>query len=233
MIHRGEHEDGFTVINNSILRDTNLSDGAARLLLYMLSMSDEWSFSTNMLAKTFNVAKSTIVARVTELKKAGYIKTKNVVDDKGHFKSVTWDIFEEPQTAFGKNPCSEISVFGSDRIRTEPHSVSTAFGKTRTIRNNNDKEISNIKEISMEKNNSFIPPTIEEVASYCKERNNDIDPESFVAFYSSKGWRIGKTPMKNWKMAVITWEKRSKPKKKPEPIFEDPFDKYIFGEDGK
>ena len=59
------------------------------------------------------------------------------------------------------------------------------------------------------KSSKFIPPTIEEVRSYCQERKNNIDPEQFVAFYSSKGWKVGAQPMKDWKMAVITWEKRN------------------------
>lgn len=53
----------------------------------------------------------------------------------------------------------------------------------------------------------FVPPTVEEVRSYCAERNNGIDAEAFVAFYESKGWMIGKNKMKSWKSAVITWEK--------------------------
>jgi hypothetical protein len=56
----------------------------------------------------------------------------------------------------------------------------------------------------------FIPPTVEEVRAYCESRGNGIDPERFVAFYASKGWRIGKEPMKDWQMAIITWEKRRK-----------------------
>lgn len=54
----------------------------------------------------------------------------------------------------------------------------------------------------------FHPPTIEEVAAYCKERNNKVDAEQFIAFYSSKGWMVGKNKMKDWKAAVITWERR-------------------------
>ena len=57
------------------------------------------------------------------------------------------------------------------------------------------------------KNQQFVPPTVEEVEAYCKERNNDIDAEGFVAFYESKGWYVGKNKMKSWKSAVITWEK--------------------------
>lgn len=56
----------------------------------------------------------------------------------------------------------------------------------------------------------FIPPTVDEVKAYCTERRNNVDPEQFVAFYSSKGWKVGDQPMKDWKQAVITWEKRQK-----------------------
>lgn len=54
----------------------------------------------------------------------------------------------------------------------------------------------------------FTPPTVSEVRDYCRERNNSIDAEAFVAFYESKGWKVGSQPMKSWKAAVVTWEKR-------------------------
>ena len=60
----------------------------------------------------------------------------------------------------------------------------------------------------------FVPPTVEEVAAYCKERGNNVDPEQFVDFYSSKGWMIGKNKMKDWKAAVRTWEKDRSSRKK-------------------
>lgn len=56
----------------------------------------------------------------------------------------------------------------------------------------------------------FIPPKVEEVAEYCRQRNNNVDPENFVAFYSAKNWYIGSNRMVNWRMAVITWEKRNR-----------------------
>ena len=58
----------------------------------------------------------------------------------------------------------------------------------------------------------FIPPTVEEVRAYCKERGNNVDPEAFVDFYASKGWMIGKNKMKDWKAAVRTWEQGNKRK---------------------
>lgn len=69
----------------------------------------------------------------------------------------------------------------------------------------------------------FTPPTLAEVREYCKERGNSVDAEQFIAFYDSKGWKIGSSKMKDWKAAVITWEKReqSKPNKKPSYAFEN------------
>ena len=57
----------------------------------------------------------------------------------------------------------------------------------------------------------FRPPSVEEVEAYCFERNNKVDAERFVDFYSSNGWKVGKNPMKDWKAAVRTWEKRDGP----------------------
>jgi len=52
----------------------------------------------------------------------------------------------------------------------------------------------------------FVPPTPDEVRSYCKERNNSVDPSRFVDFYAAKGWMVGKNKMRDWKAAVRTWE---------------------------
>lgn len=62
---------------------------------------------------------------------------------------------------------------------------------------------------------NFIPPTVEEVAAYCRERRNGINAEAFVDFYTSKGWMIGKNKMKDWKAAVRTWERTRRPGEKP------------------
>ncbi len=59
-----------------------------------------------------------------------------------------------------------------------------------------------------EKKERFSPPTAEDVDAYCKERNNGIDGQTFVDFYASKGWLVGKTPMRDWKAAVRTWESK-------------------------
>lgn len=55
----------------------------------------------------------------------------------------------------------------------------------------------------------FIPPTVKQVADYCRQRNNGIIARRFVDFYASKGWRIGTSPMVDWRAAVRRWEEQS------------------------
>lgn len=71
-------------------------------------------------------------------------------------------------------------------------------------------------EIEKERDNSadkprtrarFTAPTLEEVKAYCDERKNGVDPQRFIDYYSSNGWKVGRNPMKDWKAAVRTWEK--------------------------
>lgn len=52
----------------------------------------------------------------------------------------------------------------------------------------------------------FKIPTVEEITSYCTERQNNVLPQKFFNFYESKGWMVGKNKMKDWKAAVRTWE---------------------------
>ena len=59
-------------------------------------------------------------------------------------------------------------------------------------------------------NKRFVPPTVDEVRAYCKERGNNIDAESFVDYYTSTGWLVGKKPMKDWKASVRTWERNER-----------------------
>lgn len=65
------------------------------------------------------------------------------------------------------------------------------------------------------KGGRFQRPTPAEVAEYCKERGNGIDPEAFLDYYDSVGWKINGKTMKDWKAAVRTWERRDKERGAP------------------
>lgn len=57
----------------------------------------------------------------------------------------------------------------------------------------------------------FTPPTVDEVRAYCTEMGYSIDPDRFVDYYTSNGWKVGKNPMKDWKAACRSWASKDKP----------------------
>ena len=58
----------------------------------------------------------------------------------------------------------------------------------------------------------FTPPSVDEVAAYCRERGNAVDAQRFVDFYASKGWKVGNAGMKDWHAAVRNWERQDNTK---------------------
>lgn len=56
--------------------------------------------------------------------------------------------------------------------------------------------------------NAFTPPTVDEVREYCTEIRTVIDPQQFVDYYTSNGWMVGRTKMKDWRASVRNWAKR-------------------------
>ena len=80
------------------------------------------------------------------------------------------------------------------------------------------EENSNRGDTTNRRGNGFQPPTVGEVAEYCRERQNEVNAARFVDFYESKGWQVGKSKMKDWKAAVRGWESRE-PKSGSTDIF--------------
>ena len=63
---------------------------------------------------------------------------------------------------------------------------------------------------------SFSPPSVDDVREYCREKGYNVDPERFVDYYTSNGWKVGRNPMKDWKAALRSWERKEKPNGKTE-----------------
>lgn len=64
----------------------------------------------------------------------------------------------------------------------------------------------------------FIPPTLEEVVEYYKEKGYvKTNPESFFYYYNSVGWMVNKNKMKCWKSALAQWEAREYGNKSKQP----------------
>ena len=93
-------------------------------------------------------------------------------------------------------------------------------GISETDTNNKENKNINIDTLSNRGSIRFQKPSLEDVREYCIRRGNRVDSEQFFNFYESKGWIIGKSPMKDWRAAVRTWEKREKeiPQRKRSPL---------------
>ena len=81
-----------------------------------------------------------------------------------------------------------------------------------------------ISQKSARQDGAFIPPTAEQAAAYCRERENGIDAAYFVDYYTANGWTQGKgRPLKDWKAAVRAWERNGvrRPPQRQEEVKED------------
>ena len=75
----------------------------------------------------------------------------------------------------------------------------------------NQTQNENENQNQKKKRSVFIPPTVEEVAEYCKERGNTINAEQFVDYYAARGWELKQgQKMKDWKASVRTWEQNQR-----------------------
>jgi len=73
----------------------------------------------------------------------------------------------------------------------------------------------------------FCPPTLEEIKTYCEERQNNVDAERFFDYYSANGWVQGKDrPIKDWKACVRTWERNTDATNRITDKKENPFAQY-------
>lgn len=76
-----------------------------------------------------------------------------------------------------------------------------------------EKEPNKEKKGEEAKRKRFTPPTLEEIETYCRERQNDVDPKKFYDYFTASDWVDSRgQKVKSWKQKVITWEGHSNKK---------------------
>ena len=184
-------QDDFILVRRFMSTELGIQS-KNEMLLYALiySYSDGGSAfygSTEYLAKRLGSSKSRIIKVLNEMVSKGLIIKKT----SGRFNFYVTNFnyvcnTDEPP----------VSVEHPERCQNDTeNSVSPT---PNNINNNINNNISDKR---------FVKPTVEEVRAYCKERNNNVDAEKFISHYDSNGWKVGRTPMKDWKATVRTWEK--------------------------
>ena len=178
----------FLILNKELARQLGLK---AAILLADLISKEEYFISNGMTDGWFfnteiNIENDTTLTPYNQRKCIKILKENNLIEVKR--KGI-------PAKQF----------FKINELQVLHFLINLSYNKLTTI--NKNKEIKII-------NKYFKRPSISDVEDYCKTRNNNIDAEAFICFYDSKDWMIGKNKMKDWKKAIITWEKRDYKKPK-------------------
>ena len=190
-ILRSDCRKDFLITPKAIYRDANLSLRDMGLLCLMLSKPDGWSFSIKGLAAiTGRDGRDAIAASAQNLEKNGYLIRTQERSKDGKLGDWVWIIRDTPETA-----CP----------------VSALPNPEKPAQNKNRRDIEQTKGKSASRSTSqrFVQPDVEEVDAYATKIGVQLNAAAFVDFYASKGWKVGRSPMKDWKAAVRNWARRS------------------------
>lgn len=201
--HLGLHADDDGVVEAfNVLNNTGCTEDDLRVLA----------------AKGFiKVLNEDLVSYITDWRENNYIRADRKMDSiyKDLLVSLNpeVDLLGKKERIDAKKKSMSDNGQTMDSLRTDNGQSMDGIGKDRIGEDRTGEvRVGEVKEKPERENRTrFVPPTLEQVTSYCSERQNNVDPQRFIDFYESKGWMVGKNKMKDWQAAVRTWEQRNKP----------------------
>ncbi len=216
----------YVTMSNYHFKEKEMSLKAKGLLSEMLSLPDDWDYSIAGLAAINKENETSIKSTLDELRKFGYLKITKLLPNEtktGRIEYV-YDIYEQKQEGEKQG----VENLGVEFLGLENQGQYNINNKI-----NKNKEIDNNKLLSTKKR--FVPPTLEEVKSYCEEKNFDIDYKAFYDYYNVSNWKDSEgKQVKNWKQKMITWATRRKNNNSTsKQIIPDWFGKEIKEDDGE
>ena len=230
--------ENFVKVPVGIVCNDTVDALALGVFVKVLELGREQAITIQGLADILDLSLAKVQKAFAAIETAGYLHRSRVKDAAGRFVGWDYEISSEPFTDYPKNRLSEKPTIGKTDCRKNGLSVDPSLiiiNKDNIVSGNNTntpvidsntpvldyntpsttintkrEEKKETEERKEQKSSSsrFRKPTVQEVADYCRERQNDVDAVAFVDFYESKGWMVGKNPMKDWQAAVRTWEQR-------------------------
>lgn len=191
----------YAVIPANVRYDESLPPNAKLLYgeITALCNAEGYCWATNKyFADLYEVSPITISRWINVLVKRGYISSEIV------YKEGTKEIVNR----YIQICCEPINKNVNTPINENVKDNNTSSNTT----SNNTNEY--IGKPQKQPRKTFVPPTLEEVQAYCKERKNNVDAQKFYDYYTAADWYDAKgDKVKSWKQKVITWEgKDKKPK---------------------
>lgn len=185
----------YTVMSNGHFKVKEMSLKAKGLLSLMLSLPEEWDYSVVGLCTLSKDGKDSVMNALQELEDFGYLSRTKLTDDKGRFAGYDYDIYEKPNT---ENPQAE-KPYAENPNTENPQQLNT---KKSIPKESIPKGLSNGQKLKR-----FTPPTLEEIETYCRDRQNDVDPKKFYDYFTASDWVDSRgQKVRSWKQKIITWE---------------------------
>jgi len=212
-VFRVHKNTDYTVMANHHLRDKGLSLSAKGLLSVILSLPPDWKYSIHGLSSICKEGDKAVKSALNELKERGYVKVTRINPSKGSNRvSYRYDIFESPNSSEAEKP--QVSqAYPSEGVQEEVVQGEALLdgGQLSTEELSTDYQVLSNEYIPPKKPKPrkpkpFIPPTIEEVEAYVRDKGYSFSPQSFFDYYSSSNWHFSNgKPVKSWKQCCVTW----------------------------
>lgn len=153
-VFRVEKTKDYTVMANHHLRNTELSLKAKGLLSLMLSLPENWDYTTKGLSLICKDGIDSINATVKELEANGYVIRRRLRNDKGQLTTTEYTILEQPQSFADtgcepkqEKPIMENPILGNptqenpilekptqgEPVLENPHQLNTYISKTNSV----------------------------------------------------------------------------------------------------
>ena len=149
----------FTVMSNYHFKEKKMSLKAKGLLSLMLSLPQDWDYSVAGLTTLSKDGKDGVMTALAELEKFGYLTRTRLVNDRGQFDGVEYNIFEQPQ----EKPVAEKPILDKP-ISVKPISENPTQSNTNSINNLYNKLLYELNTQDME--------LIELYQAYIQSRKN-------------------------------------------------------------
>lgn len=188
-------DDGFINNPKSIMRNVKCNEDDLKLLI----------------TKKFIIPFESGIVVIKHWKIHNYIRKDTYTETKYKEEKALLELDENKSYRQLPQGCDEYVTGSSTQVRIGKVSI----GK--------DKDIYAPSDADKSVNKRFVKPTLEEVEGYCKERNNYVDPQAFIDYYESNGWKVGRNGMRDWKATIRNWERKAEKPKVEEQADEWPF----------
>ena len=129
----------YTVLSNYHFKEKGMSLKAKGLLSLMLSLPDDWNYSIAGLVALSKDGKDSVMSALSELEKFGYLYRVRMVNTKGQFDGVEYNIFEKPQP---KKPVAAKQTAAKQNT-ANPTAAKQTLLNTNSINNLKNKKLIN------------------------------------------------------------------------------------------